>query len=539
MSFEKKYLKYKRKYLSLIELSRNKISQNGGAPQPGEKVNVIKNNGVEDGMTNQCFWISIKDFIIRSGINRQMTLRQLRTEAGLTDDTKNTKFDNFNPVFEAAINTIAKRYKLQINVWSMNSDGKVEKLYTKINPNGPNIKPNIVQIASYGDHFELIFRKGTLYEPAVNNRGTFIPITNFDQPVQNEIKTLITAIINANERKKYVKEGNKNADTTVPDNQISQMEINLDSLLQLASAPAPVSAPVSAPVRPALVRPALVRPVSAPVSAPVRPASVDTLVSPSPSIPSDSTDKYAYLSKIPWRPECGVVVPTDKYAYLEKIPMRPQRNFVLHGGNITENELDINQNGGAWTDEQCKIFIGKNNIGSKIDFLNWVERNIDFTNDTHRTTALNAAECVQKKWPSFPSVITNIAERVRTSRNLGSSSSHVPGSAPAPGSTPAPRFAPAPRSVFASDSPRGPYIAPVPTHAPTYYPRSGSDGVNENIRALMGVKEALEKELIQNNQLLTFLINSGDHTNAAIVKEKIKQLEEDINYNYAQQVSFM
>ena len=55
----------------------------------------------------------------------------------------------------------------------------------------------------------------------------------------------------------------------------------------------------------------------------------------------------------------------------------------------------------------------------------------------------------------------------------------------------------------------------------------------------MAVKEALERELVQNNQLLTFLISSGDHTNAATVNEKIKQLKEDINYNYAQQVSFM
>ena len=57
MNYQKKYLKYKAKYL---ELKKLKYLQKGGNP-----FRVIRNNGTDpDGsLVNQCMWISLRDFL--------------------------------------------------------------------------------------------------------------------------------------------------------------------------------------------------------------------------------------------------------------------------------------------------------------------------------------------------------------------------------------------------------------------------------------------------------------------------------------------
>lgn len=60
MSYKEKYLKYKNKYLQLK-------NQFGGFLKDGSTAKTIGNTGEMQGMRNQCFWISILQFLNRNG----------------------------------------------------------------------------------------------------------------------------------------------------------------------------------------------------------------------------------------------------------------------------------------------------------------------------------------------------------------------------------------------------------------------------------------------------------------------------------------
>jgi hypothetical protein len=171
MSYYKKYLKYKNKYLELKK-------QLGG-----RRVKTIPNSGVLEGMTNQCFWISILNYLQRNG-HPALTLRQLRTRAGLGADTEHTMFDidhrnrhgHVDNIFYNAATRIANLYNLRIQVYSVDQRGEIlgGRAHIGDDPNNP-----VVEIAQFGlAHFELINGVGGAFQPAVVVKGKLTKVIN-------------------------------------------------------------------------------------------------------------------------------------------------------------------------------------------------------------------------------------------------------------------------------------------------------------------------------------------------------------------------
>ena len=83
----------------------------------------ILNNGCEDGMTNQCLWISILDYLRIKGHVSDIDLISLRTSAGLDSTTTHTMFDIMIQEHEDAINRIANMFDLSIQFYPVDSSG--------------------------------------------------------------------------------------------------------------------------------------------------------------------------------------------------------------------------------------------------------------------------------------------------------------------------------------------------------------------------------------------------------------------------------
>ena len=155
MSYKEKYLKYKNKYLKLK-------NQFGGFLEEGSTAKTIRNTGQMEGMRNQCFWISILNFLNRNG-HPSLTLRELRASVGLYKNTQYTMFDSFNNEFNNAAIRAVEIYNLTITVYTVTSSGRIIRGAASYG-NGQNI----VNIAMFGQrHFELIVEDGNTFVPAV------------------------------------------------------------------------------------------------------------------------------------------------------------------------------------------------------------------------------------------------------------------------------------------------------------------------------------------------------------------------------------
>jgi hypothetical protein len=194
--YKHKYLKYKKKYLMLVEEQKKlnntnnyKIFLGGGSIVIGSKVKTIPNSGSLENMSNQCFWISILDYL-QSHCHEKLTLRELRTNAGLNSKTEHMMFDtnylinkgNENiPIFFNAANRIAGIYDIQIEVYSVNREGIVINQRDEI-----GASKNIVPIAQFGlQHFELIDNKGKPFIPAVPINGKLTTTTDINLKLKN------------------------------------------------------------------------------------------------------------------------------------------------------------------------------------------------------------------------------------------------------------------------------------------------------------------------------------------------------------------
>ena len=205
MDYRKKYLKYKYKYGQLKKL---KNVQRGGA-----KFNVIPNTGSEDGMTNQCMWISIRDYLLRY-LGMRISVRDIRKMAELDKTSEHEQFDweSRRFQFRRAIEIIARKFNLRINLYLTDHNGNPNEhlLYPGsdipipmhiINDHGVNI----VNIAFYGAHFELIVNgPGIAYNLPVKVKEQKVdvikPITFFNnQIVEGRMKQYIDIIIENNQ----------------------------------------------------------------------------------------------------------------------------------------------------------------------------------------------------------------------------------------------------------------------------------------------------------------------------------------------------
>jgi len=112
------------------------------------------NSGGIDGMINQCFWMSIHQFLLNNGYPN-LTVREIRTNAGLNRDTEDKMFDSEIEEFRKAAEVIARKYNLTINIVPVNSHGQVLYGGNLIERIGNGI--NNVNIAQFGTHhFQLI-----------------------------------------------------------------------------------------------------------------------------------------------------------------------------------------------------------------------------------------------------------------------------------------------------------------------------------------------------------------------------------------------
>jgi hypothetical protein len=182
--YRKKYLKYKKKYLE----SKINNKQTGG----GQTVKTIPNNGALEGMSVQCFWISILDYLKRNG-HPSLTLRELRNQGGLGTDTEQTMFDidylvgpelDRQPIFFNAAIRIAELYNLRIQIYTASrSSGDNIGITTPRASIGDGT--NLVEIAQFGiGHFELIDANGSNFIPAVFIKGE---LTKNIDPVMKDI----------------------------------------------------------------------------------------------------------------------------------------------------------------------------------------------------------------------------------------------------------------------------------------------------------------------------------------------------------------
>jgi len=187
MNYKKKYIKYKNKYLKL----KNKNYQIGG-----EMIKTISNDGRMEGMSLQCFWISILQYLRKNGLH-DLTLRELRMRAGLHSDTEHTMFDTYavdstgNHFFITAAEKIANFYRIKIQVYTAirsypNIIASDEPAYfIPLGFPNPSYKP--VKLANFGMiHFELIDPSGEPFVPLVEYRGIQKKINEVPE-VQREV----------------------------------------------------------------------------------------------------------------------------------------------------------------------------------------------------------------------------------------------------------------------------------------------------------------------------------------------------------------
>ena len=176
------YEKYKNKYLAL----KNKIGGSNADRERyeiqkaikeslkglyeakldvGSKINVIPNNGNIEGMSQQCFWISIYNYLERHpDVNngRVNNVRGLRTLVGLGKDTEHLPFDENDSRFKKALEKLINIFDLQIIVHFINARGEQIILSDQITGRqNEAIRPinesgaNLVRITQHGlNHFQ-------------------------------------------------------------------------------------------------------------------------------------------------------------------------------------------------------------------------------------------------------------------------------------------------------------------------------------------------------------------------------------------------
>ena len=192
MSNYQKYINYKTKYLIL----KNKINQVGGDEIPvGTIVSTKENGGSMENMTNQCFWISILHFLHANG--QDLSLLQLRTNAGLNSDTKDIEFDNFLRnsegiyVYDVAAQRIANRYNLILRIYEVDENGIVQELRQRYLPENPHSAPLEVDIAQFGQfHFQWINGRNGVFVPKIPINGVYRQISEFTGQVKSAYEEL-------------------------------------------------------------------------------------------------------------------------------------------------------------------------------------------------------------------------------------------------------------------------------------------------------------------------------------------------------------
>jgi len=235
MDYQEKYLKYKQKYLLLKKMQGgskgrgfnqgrgngqgrgfNQGRDNGQGrgntvvkksfeksgkliqvPGNGKKLKTQHNSGSLEGMSNQCFWISILHHLRKNG-HPNLTLRELRDLAGLDFSTERTMFDSSIESFRLAAERICVLFDLQITLVPINRNGIVLFRGDIVEILGSGtIRLTIAQFGIY--HFELVLEDsiGQLslepqvpFKPLVNVKGNLTELDSLNQGTQQLFEDL-------------------------------------------------------------------------------------------------------------------------------------------------------------------------------------------------------------------------------------------------------------------------------------------------------------------------------------------------------------
>jgi hypothetical protein len=80
-----------------------------------------------EGIENQCFWISILNFLNSNG-HHNLSLREFRHSIGLNRDTERTMFDSANNNFLNVAIRATEIYNLTITAYTVTISGRISRV---------------------------------------------------------------------------------------------------------------------------------------------------------------------------------------------------------------------------------------------------------------------------------------------------------------------------------------------------------------------------------------------------------------------------
>jgi len=175
LNYFKKYIKYKKKYFGLIKIIGGSFDLPQDLNGIFNRLITVHNTGSIPGgrYFNQCIFISIRDYLNRNG-HPDLTLEELRYQAGLAGIMETQEWDQDKEIHVLALRNLSEIYDLDINIWNIGSNGLLDTRYLIANNSilipryrEGDGRRNVINIASYGRHFELIIGGG-IFETAAN-----------------------------------------------------------------------------------------------------------------------------------------------------------------------------------------------------------------------------------------------------------------------------------------------------------------------------------------------------------------------------------
>ncbi len=136
-------------------------------------------HGREIRMYNQCFWISIQDYLAYCRGERRSII-EIKEMAGLDRDTDYKMADWENPIFRRGIERIAEVLNIQIRFYHMYLDRRqIDDAAHIVNETARDI----VNIAFYGAHFEFIITGPNIASCRPHRNAPVIPKNRYEPKI--------------------------------------------------------------------------------------------------------------------------------------------------------------------------------------------------------------------------------------------------------------------------------------------------------------------------------------------------------------------
>ena len=238
MEYKEKYLIYKTKYLTL----KNKLKKQRG----GSRFKSVPNNGGgEVGFSQQCIWISIRDYLnYHRGVITTAT--ELKRSIGLGLETDKLEYDDDNVILKDGLIRLAERLGISLCFIYTRHDGSIAPYC--LNEDG-TLKPfriinrntgNNVYIATFGRHFELLIEgpnyilehhkkssiNGSKYQPKVKIHQTYVSDTDFYDINDEDLIKANIQLANTIETIDFLKSELKRVTLTIDENEKSLENID-------------------------------------------------------------------------------------------------------------------------------------------------------------------------------------------------------------------------------------------------------------------------------------------------------------------------